>query len=131
MPSDSHHDHGRFTAALPWLTLPWLIALLLDATRPWIVLIAVLGLSIAVTIVVRPSWMTALIAFQRWLTAMVAAAVGEIALLSVFFLVVIPLGLFQRLRGKTLLPMKPNKEQASYWQAAHKETTPDSFTKRW
>lgn len=131
MTSRANTPLRHFSTALPWLTLPWLLAMMLDASRPWIITLVAIGSAIAVLILVRPRWMAKLIVLQHWLSGLAAAMIGEAALLTVFIVVVTPLGLLQRLRGKTLLSMKPEDEATSYWQAANKETSPESFTKRW
>ncbi len=89
---------------------------------PWLVLLALLA-AIALAAVLQPRWFYRYYRISAWLGFYLAQALGRVALVLVFFLLLVPLGLTLRLLGKDFLRLRRSPNATSYWVPA-KETSP-------
>ena len=76
-----------------------------------------LGFLFLITSIIGPSWLRFVYRPWMFLARVMGAITSSILLTVVFFLVLTPLGLLQRLFGKQPLDLRFKDSQTSYWQA--------------
>lgn len=96
---------GRHT--LPWRALPWAAL--------------VIGL-VALAALVCPRWFRLPYRAGTTVGFYVGQGVGRVALLVVYVVGMIPLGLVLRLAGKDLLQLERPKSAQTYWRSARKDS---------
>ncbi|MCS7090340.1 MAG: hypothetical protein RMN51_08550 [Verrucomicrobiota bacterium] len=95
-------------------------------TKWWVTLLAVLG-AILIAALVRPSWFRGYYRMIVWTGFQVARFLGYAVLTGLFWLVVVPLGVFLRVSGRDLLQLKRDDGAVSYWKPAPPATPLDKM----
>ena len=61
----------------------------------------------------------------------IGMAISELALLLIFYLVFVPMGLFFRLIGRDALQLKIDRRARTYWQRKKRATGPARYLRQW
>lgn len=84
----------------------------------------VLGVAVLLALV-RPGCFRGYYQFSMWLGFHLSQALGRVALMLFFFLVITPLGWCLRLAGKDALLLKRPKDAATYWRTTGEPSSLD------
>ena len=78
------------------------------------------------------AWLRPAVAAPFYVGAALAAAplglvIGELAMAAIFFLIVTPLGLAQRLRGRDRLRLETSRDGKTYWRTKRRRSDASSY----
>ncbi len=105
----------RQFGVLSAFVLPW-IAWLWSASLTTIGIAAGLGFAIAVSSLVWPRVVAPLFLGAILLAMPIGIVIGELAMLLIFLLVFLPIGILFRLMGRDRLQIRLDRSPRSYWQ---------------
>ncbi len=78
----------------------------------------------------RPALMRWVFLFATAITYPIGWIISQLVLLLMFFLVITPVALFMRLRGRDILQLKRPPEGVSLWQSHPERTEPGRYLKQ-
>lgn len=87
-----------------------------SASATTLVILATTGMLLAAAAVVLPKLIAPLFIGLMLITVPIGLVVGELAMLLIYIVVFLPIGLTFRLLGRDRLELRFNRAQASYWK---------------
>ena len=78
--------------------------------------LAVVGATIAVTGWLAPKWITPLFVGLMLITVPIGMAISEVAMLLIYVLVFLPIGILFRLMSRDRLQLHVDRQAPTYWQ---------------
>lgn len=112
--SDPSDRQLRQFGSISMVALP-LLAWLWGGSSGVIVALAITGVVIASTSLVRPTWVKPLFVGLMLLVAPIGAVVGELAMILIYYGMFVPIGLVFRAAGRDGLNLKLDRQAKSYW----------------
>jgi len=94
-------------------------------------ILAAAGLFIGVAAMIRPASVQPLFVGLTLLTAPLVLIGGELAMLLVFWGVVLPVGFLLRVSGRKMLPRHADPDRTSYWQSRTSRNTVKQYFRQW
>ena len=90
----------------------------------WLSIVAILVV-VAICAWMRPRWFRGYYRFSMRVGFAMSQAIGFVALMIFFLLIITPLGMILRLSGKDLLQLKQDSGKTSYWLPARQDNALD------
>ncbi|MEM7476533.1 MAG: hypothetical protein AAF483_16215 [Planctomycetota bacterium] len=109
-----------------FIALP-MVAWIWGASALWIGILAAVAALIAIGGFVAPQLLKPIFLALMIITIPIGMVVGELAMMFIYFLVFLPLGLVMRMAGRDALQLRIKKETSSYWETKKKPKSAASY----